>query len=282
MRRWFVALCLVGLAPAASAGEFELPTLRGSTPFVPAAPTYAPWSGFYAGGHAGYSTANMDFAGATESLVAFMLRELALQNESRPSAWKVLGERDISGAHFGGFVGYNTQWDNVIVGIDLNYSNGTFSADAPATPIARVTSAGGNTYLVNMTGSASMEIRDFASARLRAGWIVANFLPYATVGFAMGRADVARSATVVGAENPPAGYPAVPCDPLANCTEFAFTSSESKKNAWMYGWSAGIGMDVLLMPNLFLRGEYEYVAFSEVFGIKAHINSARVGAGLKF
>jgi opacity protein-like surface antigen len=282
MRRWFVALCLLGLTSGAHAGDFELPTLRGSSPFVPEAPTYHRWAGFYFGGQLGRSTTNMDFAGATESLVALMLRELALENESRPSRWKVLGESDVSSKNYGGFIGYNSQWDDVILGIDINYSRGRHAATAPSLPISRVTSAGGNTYLVNVSGSASMEIHDFASARIRAGWAAGNFMPYATLGVAVGRADVARSATVTGAENPPPGYPGVPCDPLTGCVEFSFTSSEAKPKAWMYGWSAGGGLDFLVMPNMFVRGEYEYVGFTPLWGIRAHIHTARVGAALKF
>ena len=98
----------------------------------------------------------------------------------------------------------------------------------------------------------------------------------------MGRADVTRSAQADGVENPPAGYPGVPCSSAPNCTEFNFTASESKKAAFLYGWSAGVGMDVLVMPNLFLRGEYEMINFSRFQGITATIQSARFGAGLKF
>ena len=74
MRRWFVVLCLAGFVSQATAGEFELPTLRGSSPFIPAAPKYMRWDGFYVGGQLGAGSANIDFVGATESLIAHMLR----------------------------------------------------------------------------------------------------------------------------------------------------------------------------------------------------------------
>ena len=282
MRRWFVALFLVGLTSHAGAGEFEMPTLRGSSPFVPQAPQYTRWSGFYVGGQAGYGIAHMDYSGATASLISFALRELALENEARPSEWQVLGSADNTGKSFGGFFGYNSQWDDVIVGIDLHYNRSDYFSTAPIDPLSRRTSAGGNNYAVTVTGDASMRITDFGAARLRGGWIVGNFLPYATVGFAVGRADVARSATVSGAENPPVGYPTVPCNPLAGCIAFSSTSSESKKGAFIYGWSAGGGLDVLLTQNIFLRGEYEFVSFAKVQGIAAQISTARFGAGLKF
>ena len=27
---------------------------------------------------------------------------------------------------FGGFVGYNSQWDDVVIGVELNYTHGNF------------------------------------------------------------------------------------------------------------------------------------------------------------
>ncbi|MGH6771326.1 MAG: outer membrane protein [Xanthobacteraceae bacterium] len=282
MRRWFVALCLIGLASGANAQEFELPTLRGSSAFVPAAPVRTNWAGFYFGGQLGRSSAQMNFSGATESLVRFMLRELALEEEAQPSTWQVLGSKDTSGVNGGFFFGYNTQWDEAIIGFDFNYSRGTHAATSPIFPIARMTSAGGNIYLVNLTGTGSMEIHDFASARVRAGWAIANFMPYATLGFAVGRADVARSANAFIVENPPPGYPGTLCSSAPNCTEANFSQSETKNDAWLYGWSAGGGLEMLVMPNIFLRGEYEYINFTKVQGIKAQIHSGRVGAGLKF
>jgi outer membrane immunogenic protein len=273
MRRWFVALCLIGgLTSHAAAGEFELPTLRGSAPFIPEAPKYARWSGFYVGGQVGYGLAQANFAEATASLVAFMLRELALEEEARPSQWQVLGSGSNSGPTFGGFFGYNSQWDDVIVGVDLHYNSAGFSMVAPVSPIGRVVGAGGNTYALTLGGSASMRITDYGAARVRGGWIVGNFLPYATLGFALGRANVSRSATAAGTETTGGGI----------VTPFSFSSSESRTGAFIYGWSAGGGMDVMLTQNLFLRGEYEYTAFTKIQGIAARISTARFGAGLKF
>ena len=194
----------------------------------------------------------------------------------------MLGKASKSGTSFGGFVGFNTQWEDAVVGFDLNYNRGELFSFAPADPLSRVTSAGGNSYNVTVSGDASMRITDYASARVRGGWVAGNFMPYATLGFALGRADVSRTATVSGAENPPAGYPTVACDPLAGCVPFSFTSTESKKGAFIYGWSVGGGIDMLLMKNAFLRAEFEYISFTKVYGIEAQISTARVGAGLKF
>ena len=42
------------------------------------------------------------------------------------------------------------------------------------------------------------------------------------------------------------------------------------------------GVDVMLAKNVFLRGEYEYTAFTKFQGIEARISTGRFGAGLKF
>jgi len=145
MRRLLVALGLIVSISGASAQEYELPTLRGSDSFVPDAPgpLYRPrWSGFYAGGQVGFGVASVDFDRSTQSLVAHMLRELALENEGLVSTWSVLGKANTASASYGGFFGYNIGWESLIVGIELNYNRSNFSTDASISPIRRVVSAG--------------------------------------------------------------------------------------------------------------------------------------------
>ena len=254
------------------AQEFDVPTLRGSSPFIPAAPKYTRWAGFYFGGQIGQSSAEMNFAGATQDLIAFLLRNTALEDVQHPSEWVTLGKENPSGLSYGAFAGYNVQFSDVIFGVDFHYNRSGFAAAAPVTPIRRVVVAGGNVYDVTVEGNANMRITDYGGARLRAGWIVGNFLPYGTFGFAVGRANVERSAHVFGVENPG--------DPAA--TPFDFATSDAKTGAFLYGWSAGGGMDVMLMPNFFVRGEIEYIWFTKLEGIQSQIGTARVGAGWKF
>src|SRR5262249_8856476 len=106
MRR--LSLVLLGLlaivSDAFAGGEFEVPTLRGSDSFAPAAPVRPRWGGAYVGGQLGYGNAGVDFSGTTQPLIAHMLRELALENEVGPSRWQVLGTVHNGGATYGGFV----------------------------------------------------------------------------------------------------------------------------------------------------------------------------------
>src|SRR3954467_702891 len=117
MRRLLVVLVLTGLVSDALAGEFEMPTLRGAstdyapTPFVAAPPTFTRWSGFYAGGQGSGSIAGMDFGTSVRSLLSFAGRNSELERNNVAS-WTTLRNGDTSAAGFGGFVGYNFQWDD--------------------------------------------------------------------------------------------------------------------------------------------------------------------------
>jgi opacity protein-like surface antigen len=282
MRRLVIALGLLGPVTGACAGDFDWPVLRGSSRYPVVSPAYARWQGFYGGGQMGYGNAHANFAQATQSLVAFSLRTTALENEQHPSQWQVLGAADTKTSSIGGFVGYNSQWEEVVLGMELNYNRSSFAVDAPNSPITRVTSAGGNAYVVTVSGSGSMRVTDFATARLRGGWVIGNFMPYVTGGIAVGRGAVARSATVSGIENPTT--PPTPCNSSAAppCTPFSFTESEAKSSAFIYGWALGAGVDFLVLPNVFLRGEVEYVTFIPISNITANVTTARVGVGIKF
>jgi len=279
MRRCLVVFCLLAFVTPTYAQDFETPTLRGSSPFIPAAPQYPRWAGFYGGGQFGYSSVEMNFAGATKNLVGFLLRQSSLEREQHPSEWSTLGKVNLSGISGGAFIGYNVQFSDVVFGFDIHYNYANFSGGAPANPIRRSVAAGGNTYDVTVEGGASMHITDYGSARLRAGWILGDFLPYGTVGLAVGRANITRSAHVFGQENPntPCGPPAV-----NNCVPFDVSASEGKNGAVLYGWSVGGGLDVMVASRIFVRGEFEYINFTKAQGMLAQIGTARIGAGYRF
>jgi outer membrane immunogenic protein len=272
MRRLLALLGLIAWTSTALAGEFELPTLRGTQSFVPVAPEAPRWRGVYVGGQIAFGNDGADFSKATESLVAHMLRELALESEQSVSKWELLGKSQSRSGGYGGFIGYNVGWESVVIGFELNWSKTNFSNDAPVSPLTRVTSAGGNTYAVTLTGSGSAALTSFATVRTRAAWEVGNFLPYAMVGGAVGWVNFSRSATVSGTQT----------DSTGAVVPFSFSESESKNGAWIYGVAVGAGVDVMVLPKVFLRAEYEYVAFAPLAGINLSVNTVRAGLGFKF
>src|SRR5258708_37269300 len=146
MRCLLAALGLIGLLSPAVAADYELPRLRGSETFVPAYPTYFSWQGFYAGGPVSYISASANFSAATQPLIAFSLRQSAVLAVSAPDQWSVLGSRDTGAAGFGGFLGYNIQWDDAIIGFEFNYAHSSLDAVASSSPLARRVVANGLTY----------------------------------------------------------------------------------------------------------------------------------------
>ncbi len=282
--RWVIcAAVMLALAPSASAADLDLDTLRGAESVGPA--TFPRWGGFYFGGHLGYSDADTDFSNATQPLLSFSLRQLTLESVDTPSSWQVLGHGSTHASGFGGFVGYNTQWQDLILGLEANYTHSPFTAVASDSPIGRIVPAGTNLYSVNVSGTGSMQITDYGALRARAGWVFSNFMPYGFAGFALGWGNYAITSQVFGQENAQnAPSPVIPCNPAITltCVDYSFSNSTAKNGVLLYGFSVGGGVDVALTSNIFLRAEYEYIQFAPVASSTTSISSARIGAGLKF
>jgi outer membrane immunogenic protein len=269
------ALGLIGLLSPAFAADYELPRLRGSDTFVPAFPTYFSWQGFYAGGQLSHSSASANFSSATQPLIAFSLRNTTVLAQMNPDQWQVLGSRDTGAAGFGGFMGYNYQWDNAIIGVELNYTHASLDAVAPSFPLARRQTVSGLINDVSLDASGSVHISDFATTRGRFGWVIDNFMPYVTLGFAFGRADLALSTLVTVVESDPN-----PPNPVV--AAFTFPNGQSKSGAYLYGYSGGAGLDFALTHNIFARAEYEYIQWYRFWQITSFMHNFRVGLGVKF
>lgn len=230
MRRLLLAAMMFGAAQGAYAADMpDLPVLRGSLPDG-LSTVRTVWQGYYVGGQASY--------GAVTS------KPPATLNSDLSAAAPALGSASARGLGWGAFAGYNSQWDDVVIGIEGNYVHSGLDAFT--------TSTNG----VPITSSATIRSTDFGSVRLRAGYMIGSFLPYAFVGGGMGGQTVDRG---------------VFANPLP--------ASVTKTNL-VYGYSAGVGVDVMLMAGLFLRAEYEYQRVTS--NIESNVNSARLGLGYKF
>ncbi|MGD0024616.1 MAG: outer membrane beta-barrel protein, partial [Xanthobacteraceae bacterium] len=280
---WVIcALVVLGFAPRAFAGDFDI--LRGSQP------TYH-WGGVYGGVQGGYSSAVVNFGTAAGSEIAFLLRNTAIEQDQQISQWTVLGPRSPTSTSLGGFIGYNVEWEDVILGLELNYNRVSLSASS-SDSISRSFSDSTNLpaghhyfYTVNVGGQSSLQVTDIATFRARAGWEAGNFLPYAFAGLAVGRADISTSATVSYSafDAPDVQTPPTPqLIPMAPLSFGPVTQTDGQNGALIYGFATGLGMDVGLLPNVFLRGEFEYIYFAPVDGLHLSAASARVGAGIKF
>jgi outer membrane immunogenic protein len=269
----FVGLLLAAFAFVQQATAADLGILRGAVSEL-GRPSYFRWDGIYGGGQWGYSSATFNTANTSSDLIAFMLRNTTLEDEFRVSRWTTLPDSSTTGRTFGAFVGYNAQWDNTIVGVEVNYNNGKIVGSASDTLGRTVVTSDQYTNFVDLTASSSIEIKETATFRTRAGYVMGRFLPYATIGVAVARVDKITTATVDLVQQDFSGQGR----PTLGLNE---TRTEAKKDIYTFGWAAGVGMDVALLQNIFLRGEFERLQFS-TNGVAAGINSARLGLGLKF
>ncbi len=275
--RWVVgALVVLGFAPSAFAADFDV--LRGAEPVGP--PSYTNWSGFYFGGQGTYASGGGNFAQATGPLISYLLRNTTVEQDFNISAWQVLGKSDSTTTGFGGFAGYNSQWANLILGVEANYTHAQWFGSSSDT-LARRMDASGTTYNVSVTGTSSITLNDYGTLRARAGYVMGNFLPYGFVGFAIGSADITKTATVSDIETSDSTGQVTGClgGSLPSC---ALTNSDNRTNQFIYGYSAGLGMDWAVTQNFFLRGEYEYIQFVNLGGLDLYLNNVRLGGGFKF
>lgn len=277
MRRVICAAFALALAPSALvaprafAADLDMDTLRGPLTVGPAA--FTRWEGFYAGGQFDYSSANVDFSKATTPLVAYSLRNSTVEEQDHISDLTPLSSNNAAKTSgWGGFAGYNTQWQDLVLGVELNYTHAPFSVVAVNNPITRGETASGINYTTTVTGSGSLRVTDFGSARARFGYVLGNFMPYGFGGFALGRGSYNVTAEVFGQG----------CDSNNVCTPFDFPNSTGKSSALLYGFVVGGGLDVAVTRNVFVRAEYEFMQFAPFANITAAISSARVGAGFKF
>jgi opacity protein-like surface antigen len=111
-----------------------------------------------------------------------------------------------------------------------------------------------------VTNSAAATINDYGTARMRFAWVYGSFLPYVFGGVSASQIDASWIFT------PPGGL----------------TQADVSHGKWTFGFDAGLGIDYILTPNIFLRGEAEYLQLSAVNDIKINTVSTRIGIGLKY
>jgi outer membrane immunogenic protein len=294
MRRLVLATVMIGVAFGAQAADVpDLPILRGS--LAPAlSATSRNWDGWYVGGQVGYASSEMDFGHAVKSLTNFIERNSVLQ---APLAdWALLSKNHTQSAGFGAFVGRNWQWEDLVFGFEANYnffsnlqSSSTNSMTRTIWPSEIAPTGHKYSYDTTLSGSAGLQLKDVVTLRSRAGWVVGNALPYIFGGVAIGRVDVARSASVtwdkydnwdetivIGANSF-----------IVNRHDYMFSGTpaaayERRSNSFVPGWTAGLGMEYMLWGNVFMRGEWEYIRFLNVKDITFSVNNVRLGVGYKF
>jgi opacity protein-like surface antigen len=274
MRRFLLVAVMLGAVSGARAADMpDLPILRGSLTDGMTT-SHVNWDGFYVGGQAGYGASDENFSGSTSNMVSALIANDIIQ-EMGVGQWNFqLGKNSARNNGFGAFAGYNSQWDDVVLGLEASYLHGTFGGSSGATE-SLVSSPGlsdGFFHSVSVTSSSAISITDMATFRGRAAYAYGCFLPYMFGGFALGNANITRSVFITDAVGIAPLGPFTPLQPLS--------SDDVLHNHLIYGYTAGLGVDINLVGGLFMRAEWEYVRFTTT--IDTSINTVRAGLGYKF
>src|SRR5262249_5943816 len=124
MRRFLLAAVMLGAVSTAQAADMP-DFLRGGFS-EGLSHTSTNWQGFYAGGQGGPGTRETNSIGPTSSVVPRLLFNTAILPDGGLADWPLGSKTSVHGNGWGGFVGYNWQWDDVVAGLELNYMHGKF------------------------------------------------------------------------------------------------------------------------------------------------------------
>jgi opacity protein-like surface antigen len=272
MRRFLLVAAIVGTATAAQAADMP-DFLRGSFT-APVARTN--WQGFYIGGQASYGAADMDFTNSGQDLLKKLLNNVDVEQQFNISSWPLQQKTNTQNSGFGGFFGYNAQWTDVVVGVELNYVHGKFSNSSSGSQARTFFFPTDYQTTAFVSSSSAMTITDFGSLRVRGGYALGCFLPYLFGGVALGQANINRRADYtlfyqyVGTQ-----VPRLPdIGPVSN------SLTDDANAHFIYGYSGGLGIDMMLFANLFVRAEWEYMRFTAP--VDTTVNTVRAGIGYKF
>jgi outer membrane immunogenic protein len=275
MRRFLLAVVMCGVAAGAQAADLsDLPILRGGLT-EGLSKSSVNWQGVYVGGHVARGAADMDFTNSGQDLLGKLLNNLDLESQFNISKWPLLGKAHMQNSGFGGFVGYNFQWSDVLVGVELNYTHGSFFGSSSNSQARSFQYPTDYVSTAVVSSTASMRITDYGSFRVRGGYAFDSFLPYAFVGAAMGQASINRRADAnidylyVGS--------AIPALPNYSASGLLTDNANSK---FITGFAAGLGMEWMVWSGLFMRAEWEYLRFTE--NVDVTVNTVRLGLGYKF
>ena len=134
MRGLLIAAMMFGAVSAVRAADMpDLPILRGGFS-EGLTSSRVNWQGYYIGGQAGYGSSDENFtrSPSTAPLLKALLANTIIENEMGVSSWPVnFGKVSRRSSGWGAFGGYNSQWEDVVIGVEASYLHGGFSVAHP-------------------------------------------------------------------------------------------------------------------------------------------------------
>lgn len=233
------------------------------------------WAGVYGGVHGGIGSGQTDPRSLSGVLAKSAMPNAGIHQELLLATINIR-ETNKRAVSYGAFVGMNWLWDDVVLGVEGDYSHSNLAANSSSGPYALFRDVSAVRYTVSSSATSRARINDWATLRGRIGYAAGMFMPYLTAGVAFGSVD--NRATTNGtfsteSLNVPASFPTI------NGT---FSGVVGRRGI-TYGSAVGAGIDMQIIPNTFLRTEWQYITFASG-GQRPDIsiNTARVAGGVKF
>ncbi|MDE5454522.1 outer membrane beta-barrel protein [Bradyrhizobium sp. CSA112] len=214
------AALVMGIASASAADLAARPYTKAPAPI---AAVYN-WTGLYIGADVGYGWGRS--TGISTNAAGFF-----------PAPYSI----DPSGVIGGGFVGYNWQVSNVVLGIEADWQAADLN-DSAIFP-----NSAGTLYNIGTS------VKDYGSVRGRVGLAFDRWMVFGTAGWAWGSWDTSYG--FAGAANP-----------------FVTMNVNSSD-----GWTAGAGIEYAFADNWLGRVEYRYTDLGRASFVSLLTNSAEVG-----
>ena len=257
MRRLLLAAAMLGTVSAAHAADLpDLPILRGGFTDGLCSPASTGRATMSAA-RAATARRTMNFTGCDQSMTATLLADTAIESSGGVSSGRSAGKASRARQRLRRLrrlqrpVGRcrarpRTQLHarQVRRFTDRQHRAG---ASAPTAAVRRTSSR--TSRRPPRRRSTSTTWRHSAA---RAGYAWGVFLPYMFGGFALGHADIIRTANMWRQDRIRTTQARFPF-----CTR-ALAPTDAQHSHFIYGYTAGLGVDISVLAGLFLRAEWEY------------------------
>lgn len=242
----------------------------------PRAATGPDWAGVYGGIHAGYTAAQVNASAQGGALANNALPNTVIT--STVASMVSLREVKKMGTSYGGFVGVNWLWDDVVLGVEADYTRSSINASASASQSRTFRPAATtDEYDITVNSNSRSRLTDWGTIRGRVGYAAGYFMPFVTAGLAIANVESRSTATGTWTRYD------VSAPPARTFVSNGLINGVVNFRGVTYGAALGAGVDMQFLPNTFVRAEWQYILLASG-GSRPEIaiNAARVAGGVKF